>query len=253
MFSDHNLISRNNFLETKDMFDEGSNKLTLKDSKSKFSSNKLSSRSKSIISDFDEFEKNKKIDDSQQSNQSQDNKEDKNSVLKIENMEIKKSSENPSEQNLENKENLHIYSDTRFPIEDYKGLSLYDQLIYDDRTFIEFLRDCITKDHIILNLFFKKSLFTPQYIRIIKVTSMVTFMFGLNAILYSDNDIRQRAQLAAIKQEFYSDIPKSLYSYLICLCMTYLLSFIIWKPNHLEELLMKAIKTKNTLIIPGIQ
>lgn len=142
-----------------------------------------------------------------------------------------------------------------FPVEDYESLSLLDQLIYDERSFWDYLKDSIIKDHVVLNVFFKKSLYYPQYIRIIRIFSMISFMFGLNAILYSDNDMRSRANLEIIsdKNLILYDLPKSLYSYLITLSLTWLMSFIIWLPKHTEEYLAKAIKTKNTLIIPTIQ
>ena len=84
---------------------------------------------------------------------------------------------------------------------------------------------------------------------------MILFMFGLNAILYSDNEIRSRANLATISEKnlILYDLPKSMYCYLITLGLTWIMSFIIWLPTHVEEYLAKAIKTKNTLIIPSIQ
>ena len=83
---------------------------------------------------------------------------------------------------------------------------------------------------------------------------MTTFMFALNAVLYTDNDIRVRAKLALIKEEneMLHDMPKSFYSYLITLVLTYLMAFILWIPKPIEEFLQKTIKTKNMLIIPSL-
>jgi len=48
-------------------------------------------------------------------------------------------------------------------------------------------------------------------------------------------------------------MPKSTFGFLICLVLTILLNLILIIPEHTEQFLSKAIKTKNNLIIPGMQ
>jgi len=48
-------------------------------------------------------------------------------------------------------------------------------------------------------------------------------------------------------------IPKSAIGFFICLIVTILLNLIIIVPREIEEQFSNAIKTKNKLIIPGIQ
>ena len=48
-------------------------------------------------------------------------------------------------------------------------------------------------------------------------------------------------------------MPKSTIGFLICLVLTILLNLILTVPEKIEHHLSKAIKTKNILIIPGMQ
>ena len=84
---------------------------------------------------------------------------------------------------------------------------------------------------------------------------MICFMFGLNAILYSDDDIRARFNLGKIanSNKILYDMPKSLYSFLITIVINYGLGLILTIPEETEAYLMKTLKTQNRLLIPKIQ
>ena len=84
---------------------------------------------------------------------------------------------------------------------------------------------------------------------------MICFMFGLNAILYSDQDIRSRYQLSKIadSNKLLFDMPKSLYSFIITIGINFGLGLIITVQEDIEEYLMKTLRTKNKLLIPKIQ
>jgi len=70
-----------------------------------------------------------------------------------------------------------------------------ERLIYDKRPFSAYIKDLILSDHIVLNIFYKISLFVPRYLRITLCFSILSFMFGTNALIYQDDDIKQRANL----------------------------------------------------------
>ena len=84
---------------------------------------------------------------------------------------------------------------------------------------------------------------------------MICFMFGLNAILYSDQDIRNRFNLNKIpdSNKILYDMPKSLYSFVITIGINFGLGLIFTIPNETEEYLMKTLRTKNKILIPKIQ
>ncbi len=142
-----------------------------------------------------------------------------------------------------------------FTIKDYENLDLLKRLVYDKRTYFDYLWDSIRDDHMLFSIFFKNSLFIPSYIRIMKAVSMVSCIFGMNAILYTDDSIEEKYRLDHIpnsNQILYS-IPKSFYAFLITLVVNFLICLIIYIPDRVEEKLMKAIRTKNKLIIPYMQ
>ncbi len=78
---------------------------------------------------------------------------------------------------------------------DYENLPHSERFKYDTRGFWAYLFDSIQNDTKIVSLFFKRSLIYPTNIRLIRVFSFMSFMIGLNAILYQDNDIRMRMKL----------------------------------------------------------
>ncbi len=84
-------------------------------------------------------------------------------------------------------------------------------------------------------------------------------MFGLNAILYSDDEIERRmgttsssSPNSTTESSIAQDLPKSSLSFVITLGMNLLLGLIILIPKAYECDIMRAFKTKNILIIPFV-
>jgi len=82
-----------------------------------------------------------------------------------------------------------------FPVKDYEKLTLREQLEYDKRPFWKYIKEKIFPEHIFINIFFLNTLFTPRYIRIIRCFIVLGVMFGFNAMLYQDDDIKARGNL----------------------------------------------------------
>jgi hypothetical protein len=78
-------------------------------------------------------------------------------------------------------------------IHDYDELGAMDIIEYDKRKFTKFLADELVMNHSIISLFFKKSLFDPVYIRIMKLIFQVSLQFCTNALLFTDDYIDARA------------------------------------------------------------
>ncbi len=58
-----------------------------------------------------------------------------------------------------------------------------------------YLKDSISNEHIVLNLFFKRSLFIPTHIRAIRTIGLASMMFFMNSLFYSDDKIEKRNKL----------------------------------------------------------
>ena len=98
--------------------------------------------------------------------------------------------------NTEDKEKyenqLKEFKDNQFLVRDYEELSLMDRLLYDNRSLGTWLKDNILPEHIFLNILFLDSLFIPRNLRIIRCFCIMGFMFGFNALIYTDDDIKER-------------------------------------------------------------
>jgi len=105
----------------------------------------------------------------------------------------------PKEKQNRNEDNLTDVDEKRIneeaTINDFNGLSMEERLKYDFRGFWDYLKDLITNENIFISIFFKKSLFFPTYIRIIRCFTNIIFLIGLNTILYSDKDIAEANKL----------------------------------------------------------
>ncbi len=90
-------------------------------------------------------------------------------------------------------------------------------------------------------------------------------MFGLNAILYSDDEIEKRvnsirgtssastdASAANVGSSILKDLQKSCISFAITLGMNFTLGLLLIIPKKYEQDMMKAFQTKDKLILPGI-
>jgi hypothetical protein len=76
---------------------------------------------------------------------------------------------------------------------DYYSLRTDEIIIFDKRGFSEYIKNILCDRHILINLFTKKSLMVPLYLRTIKLLFELTLIFTINALLYSEGYISTRA------------------------------------------------------------
>ncbi len=100
-----------------------------------------------------------------------------------------------SEEKKPEDEELDVHTYKGVTIPDYEGLKLEERFTYDKRGFFEYIKDAITNENKIFSIFFKKSLFYPTYLRVIRSFTFISFMITLNAIMYSDKLIKERYNL----------------------------------------------------------
>ncbi len=80
-------------------------------------------------------------------------------------------------------------------IKDVEQLPFEERFIYDNRNIFKYTWDNIRIDHKLFSIFFKTSLVSPYYIRIISTFTVMSFMICMNAILYKDSDIKKRYEM----------------------------------------------------------
>jgi hypothetical protein len=74
---------------------------------------------------------------------------------------------------------------------DYESLAPED-LFYDKRTSGKVYTDLLIQEHSLISLVFKRSLFNPLFIRLVRFVLEINLHFGFNAMLFSDRFIEAR-------------------------------------------------------------
>jgi hypothetical protein len=77
---------------------------------------------------------------------------------------------------------------------DYECLTIRESILYDKRSFRNYLWDNIKENHRIMSLIFKTSLFEPAFIRITELIFEMSFTFAISALLFTDSYIDGRAE-----------------------------------------------------------
>jgi hypothetical protein len=130
-------------------------------------------------------------------NKSLDDKNDDEGIIQHNNFFDNMHSENNhiGERRDENEnEGKQVGSEYNNPITigDYEQLGPLDIIRYDKRSICKYLTDRLIMDHTIVSLIFKKSLFDPFFIRILKLVFQVSLQFCTNALLFTDDYIDAR-------------------------------------------------------------
>ncbi len=86
----------------------------------------------------------------------------------------------------------------------------------------------------------------------------MSLIFGLNAIFYKDDDIRARAHLDSNPNSSYwvklmQTIPKSLTAMVTIMAFNFLIGYIITIPSKIKEKIIRALRTRNKILIPYMQ
>lgn len=134
-------------------------------------------------------------------------------------------------------------------IKDYQNLAMNEILKYDKRGFFKYIWDYLTDQHVIISLFFKKSLIEPIYIRTVFFCFALSMEFAINAILFSDAYIDKRALSPTIRDDFFYSLifefPKAISSMLMTRVLDFLVELIVRVPNAIEEEFNEAMITKD--------
>jgi hypothetical protein len=90
-----------------------------------------------------------------------------------------------------------IESDIKFTeitVRDYEPLTLEEKLKYDRRSSGTYFLDSLISRNVFLSVFLKYSSIDPLYIRIATFVNILSLIFGLNVMLFSEHYIEQRAE-----------------------------------------------------------
>lgn len=144
-----------------------------------------------------------------------------------------KQSEQEGEQTKIDNANFNKYildENHKFSIKDYENLKPADQLKYDKRNFIEYMRDSLLNDHPLFS-FFKKSLKNPIEIRVLLIFTSFNLNFATNALLFNDGYIDQRANAdKSLRESFFytaaQEAIKTILSLAFCTTIDSLLEFL---------------------------
>jgi len=85
-------------------------------------------------------------------------------------------------------------------IRDLEDLSINEKLMYDTRSFITYYWDSLKEEHLILNLLFYNSLYTPRYLRFFRNFTSISLMFCLNAMFYTDEAMEKTTEISTIQE-----------------------------------------------------
>jgi hypothetical protein len=84
--------------------------------------------------------------------------------------------------------------DVRVTIHDYHCLSMKESIVYDKRSFKNYLVDHIKEHHRLMSLIFKTSLIHPVFIRTNELIFEMSLQFSISALLFTDTYIDDRAK-----------------------------------------------------------
>jgi hypothetical protein len=151
--------------------------------------------------------------------------------------------------NLENSNNIDIKLEStktasdmyhEKTIKDYTTLTPTQIAKYDNRSFSTYLRDYLMRIHPFFYVFIRRSLMEPIAIRINLLITIINILFGVNALLFTDSIIEDRAYSAINERKdffinFGKDFGKSILSIVISSVFINLLYFLCRIPKDKEE------------------
>ena len=121
----------------------------------------------------------------------------------------------------------------------YFNFEYEDALKYDKRTFLIMYWDCIKLNQIIINTFFYEIFLEIRIIKIIFMILTFGIEFFLNAIFYTDKYVSEIYLNNGVLDFVYS-LPKSIYSFLMCIFVNIFLE----KLSNSKNELVKIIKSQ---------
>jgi len=142
----------------------------------------------------------------------------------------------------DNMKNDKISNLVEFTKRDFEEMSIEEQIMYDKRSFCRYYLDYLLEDHIFFRAFLLKSLLVPQYIRIHTFFFFICLIFALSGLLYEDG-------LHIISSQFfyafYLELPKSIWTSIISIGITFILRLILYIPREFAHDLNNSFKKHN--------
>lgn len=140
---------------------------------------------------------------------------------------------------------------------DFRNLPYEVQIKIDDRSVWSFFWENLKTEHIVLNLFFLKSILSPLWIRLVNTAFQYSIDLALNALFFSSSIINSQAEQKTeegteaigfwyiITNEFW----KSFWPIVISVIIVSIINLIIKIPKAHEIEMNYAMKTKNKDVI----
>ena len=174
---------------------------------------------------------------------------DENYTKEISNLETIQGKNN--NYNIESKvNNLNIIklSKAEFDIQD---LDYEEAIIYDKRSFLRMYWGFLVDSQIILGTFFTGNYFDLFIIKLSFLVYTFQISFFLNALFYTDEYISESYHNDGIL-DFFSGLPKSIYSFIATLITTNLLRMLSSSKNELMRVIRRSGKFQNYIDIINI-
>jgi hypothetical protein len=124
----------------------------------------------------------------------------------------------------------------KFTLRDIDNLKAVDRIKYDKRSFYKYMRDILIDTHPILNLIFKRSLKDPVDIRVLFIFTSFNLTFAVNALLFSDGYIDQRANAdKLLRQSFIYTLGQEILKTFLSLAFSTTLDSILGVVFHISD------------------
>ena len=145
--------------------------------------------------------------------------------------------------------NIYKYFETYFDIQD---LDYEDAILYDKRSFLRIYWGFLVDSQIILSTFFTDNYLELFVIKLSFLLCTFQISFFLNALFYTDEYISKAYHNDGVLN-FFSGLPKSIYSFLATLITTNILSMLSSSKNELIRVIKRNRKFRNYMHIINIK
>ena len=160
------------------------------------------------------------------------NNEDKKTEPVLNKIKKYKKNKNIGNMRLHHKKVNYAYTD-----EELRDMNFEEAMHNDNRTFFRIYIAILKEEHIILNTFLTDVYLELRSIKLSFLVFSFEISFFLNAVFYTDEYISQAYHNDGVL-DFFSSLPKSLYSFIVTLVVSNLLKML----SNSKKQLMKIIK-----------
>lgn len=168
---------------------------------------------------------------------------------KLKNIKREENRDNPNFLGPIIEEEIAILNMTDLKLKDFRHLESPNNAIKDQRSSCAYFWDTFKSNHILLNLFFLKSIVVPFGIRFVYFLIVITSYFIFNALLHFDSYILKKLQLYPLSNALnYSIVifQKCLISMVIVVVFRLLLVYLIYPSKDVYKKLNESFISKQT-------